>query len=79
MFDLEADPGELRSLAGLPEYEEVEWQLRSAILAQFDPDALAQAGRESVMRRLVIKESLKRSGVHWDYFPEFDATKQYVR
>ena len=79
LFDLEADPGEWRSLAGLPEFEEVEWQLRSAILAQFDPDALAQAGRESVMRRLVIKEALKRNDVHWDYFPEFDATKQYVR
>ena len=61
------------------EFEEVEWQLRSAILAQFDPDALAQAGRESVMRRRIIKEALKHNDVHWDYFPKFDATKQYVR
>jgi len=53
--------------------------MRNLILSQFDPEQLAAAGAESVQRRLVIKEALARNGVHWDYFPDFDASRQYVR
>jgi choline-sulfatase len=79
LFDLEADPGEWQNLSGQPELEEVESELEASILERFDPVQLVAAGRESVQRRLVIKEALRRNDVHWDYAPDFDATRQYVR
>jgi choline-sulfatase len=79
LFDLETDPGEWHNLAGRPEMQAVEAELRALLLDRFDPEQLAEAGLESVRRRLVIKEALQRSGVRWDYSPFFDATQQYVR
>jgi choline-sulfatase len=79
LFDLQTDPGEWYNLADQPQYHELQEELHNLILSQFDPARLATEGQESVRRRLVIKEALKRNDVHWDYFPYFDATKQYVR
>jgi choline-sulfatase len=79
LFDLDADPGEWQNLAGQPALRAVEAALHGRILAQFDPDGIAEAGEASVARRVVIKEALARNGTHWDYSPPFDATKQYVR
>ena len=79
LFDLEADPGEWHNLSGLSEVKELEAELHALILAQFDPDRLTEAGQESVRRRKVIREALQRNDVHWDYQPDFDATRQYVR
>jgi choline-sulfatase len=79
LFDLETDPGEWHNLAGRPEFQPVEEDLHGLILGRFDPEQLAQAGMESVRRRLIIREALQRSGERWDFSPTFDATKQYVR
>lgn len=79
LFDLATDPGEWHNLSGRPALAALEEELRNRILSQFDPEQLAAAGAESVQRRLVIKEALARNGIHWDYFPYFDASQQYVR
>jgi choline-sulfatase len=79
LFDLIADPGEWTNLAGRPNTQAVETELRGLILAQFDPDCIAREGAESVARRLVIKEAMERNGTRWDYTPHFDGTKQYIR
>ncbi len=79
LFDLEADSGEWNNLANDPAVADVERKLHSVILNRFDPDAIADAVDESVRRREVIKEAMIRSDTHWDYFPYFDATHQYVR
>jgi choline-sulfatase len=79
LFDLEADPGEWHSLAGQPAMEAVENKLRGLILQQFDPDRLAAEGLMSVRRREMLRQAMARNNIHWDYFPYFDATKQYVR
>ena len=79
LFDLEADPGEWHNLAGQPSLREVEAELEASILARFDPEQLAAAGLESVYRRQIIKEALRRNNVHWDYAPCADAAHQYVR
>ena len=75
LFDLEADPGERRNLAGTEDTSE----LRALILERFDPDALERAGLESVPRRDLIARAMALTGTRWDYSPEFDATRQYVR
>jgi choline-sulfatase len=79
LFDLEADPDEWNNLAGQPETRTVEEALHALILAEFDPDWIEADGAASVRRREVIKEAMARNGTRWDYFPYFDATKQYVR
>lgn len=73
LFDLEADPNEWESL------DEDADELRALILAEFDPDAIAAHGADSVRRRELIREAMARNGTRWDYSPPFDATKQYVR
>jgi choline-sulfatase len=78
-FDLERDPGEWENLAGRPEVADVESELRMAILAQFDPEAIAAAGAASVRRRELVRRALERNGTSWDYEPAFDASRQYVR
>ena len=79
LFDLEADPGEWHNLIGQPMLGEIEESLRDLILARFDPDRITADGAASVRRREVIKEAMERNGIHWDYAPVFDATRQYVR
>jgi hypothetical protein len=48
-------------------------------LAQFDPDEIERAVSESLLKRRLIKQAMKLNDTHWDYFPNFDATKKYVR
>jgi choline-sulfatase len=79
LFDLDADPGEWESLVGRPEAAAIEADLREAILARFDPDAIAADGAASVRRRELVRRALERNGTSWDYAPVFDATRQYVR
>jgi choline-sulfatase len=79
LFDLEADPGEWDDLSGRPEVAAVERELRAAIAARFDAEALAAAGAESVPRRELIARAMQRNGTRWDHQPFFDATKLYVR
>ena len=54
-------------------------ELRGLILGQFDPVAIEAAGRASVQRRDLIRQAMALNGTSWDYFPYFDASKQYVR
>jgi choline-sulfatase len=79
LFDLAADPDEWHNLAGRPEHAALEAELRGLILGQFDPVAIEAAGRASVQRRDLIRQAMARNGTSWDYFPYFDASKQYVR
>jgi choline-sulfatase len=79
LFDVVADPGEWDDLSGNPELRTVAGELRAAILARFDPDAIEATGRASVRRRELIARAMQRNGTHWDHQPYFDATRQYVR
>jgi len=79
LFDLEADPGEWNNLAGVPEFKDVEAELKARILDEFNPDEIEGDVRASLLRRRLIKKAMRYTGTHWDYAPEFDATKQYIR
>ena len=75
LFDLENDPGEWHNLAGKSEYGELERELKSCILAEFDPDAIEEDVRESLTKRKLIKKAVGAAQTTWDYFPYFDARK----
>lgn len=77
LFDVEADPGEWYDLSS--EQPEIADELRAAILARFDPEAIEAAGLESIHRRYLIARAMQRNGTHWDHQPFFDATRRYVR
>jgi choline-sulfatase len=75
LFDLEADPGEWRNLAGRPAYKDIEEHLRARILAQFDPDGIERAVMESVHKRMLVKRAMALTGTRWDAEPRFDPAK----
>ena len=79
LFDLEADPGEWDNLCGDPAYAATEAELRAQILETFDPDAVERELHESLQRRALLREANVANDLHWDYFPYFDATRQYCR
>ena len=80
LYDLAADPHELRNLAALPEYKDVEKQLRGVIFSHQDPEALHRIVVESQKRRhLVFSAGMKGKRTVWDYTPVQDASMRYMR
>ena len=79
LVDLEADPEEWNNLSGKAALGELEEKLKGRILAQFDPDQIEHDVSQSLLKRQLIREAMKINDTHWDYFPDFDATQQYVR
>jgi choline-sulfatase len=79
LFDVDADPGEWEDLSGRPDLRATADELRTAILARFDPARIAAEGAASVRRREPIARAMQRNGTHWDHQPFVDATRQYVR
>jgi len=79
LYDLNQDPGECTNLAGLVEYKSVEDDLRSRILDRFDPNQIEEDVRRSLRRRRLLRKAMRVVETSWDYGPEFDASRQYVR
>jgi choline-sulfatase len=77
LFDLVADPGEADN--AVERERAVADELRAVVLDQFDPEAIAGAGAESVRRRELVARATALTPTRWDYAPVFDATTQYVR
>jgi len=79
LFDLENDPGEWKNLSGNPKYKDIEDDLRTCILKEFNPEKIEEVVRESLQKRMLIKEAMKITGTKWDYYPYFNASEQYWR
>jgi choline-sulfatase len=80
LYDLAADPGELRSLAELPEGRELTAAFRAECDARWDLAALEERVLESQRARHLVARALGRGTyAPWDFQPFTDASFQYVR
>jgi len=79
LFDLVTDPGEWQNLAGQSGFAEIETSLREDILSLFDPDAIQAHVIQALKQKHIVKQTMRLNATHWDYQPQFNADKQYVR
>jgi choline-sulfatase len=80
LFDLEDDPLELHNLAADDRVAGVARELRAAVDARWDLDALDRAVRESQRARLAVFRALQQgTPFPWDFQPERPAATQYTR
>ena len=78
LFDLDTDPHELRSIAADPDQAELVADLRAAVGAQYDLDALEEKVLASQARRRLVAQALQNGRSRpWDYEP--DPEQRYVR
>ncbi len=80
LYDLDADPEELRNLAGEAAAAGRLAEFRAEVARRWDLAGLDRAVRDSQRRRRLVDAALM-TGVTkpWDYQPFRDATKQYMR
>jgi choline-sulfatase len=80
LFDLEADPRELRNLAQDPAHARAREALEAEMAPRWDLAALREEVLESQSQRRIVASALAR-GAHtpWDHQPHVDASRQYVR
>ncbi len=80
LFDLSADPDEQTDLSFNPDYAGEKGRLRERLLGRYDVEAMTARARSSKSTRAFLHSVMDGSkGYVWDYQPDFDASKQYVR
>ncbi len=80
LFDLEADPHELTNLCLDPAHQALAAEMEGVILSRWDPVALKADVIASQQRRhFVQRVILTGEPTPWDFQPQKDASKQYLR
>ena len=80
LFDLEADPRELKNLAADPAHAEIADRMAGMVRRQWDMAAFDAEVRESQSRRRVVYDALRNGSYYpWDYQPLQKASERYMR
>jgi choline-sulfatase len=80
LFDLDADPKELKNLATDPAYAETLAHLTAQAEKRWNLASFDAAVRESQARRWVVYEALRNGAYYpWDYQPLQRASERYMR
>jgi choline-sulfatase len=80
LYDLRADPDEVANLAGNADHREVVAAMQDEAAETWDLPALHRAVLGSQRRRRFVDAALRTGArTSWDYQPETDASRQYVR
>ena len=80
LYNVVADPDEQNDLSGDPAHAEVLAKLKERLLGRYDVEAVTQRAARLKETRVFLHDALlTNEGYHWDYQPNFDATRQYVR
>jgi choline-sulfatase len=81
LFDLQADPDELRNLAGDPALARVQSQLHERLIQDWDPAQVHQRVLSSQRRRLFLDavHGSSRLYSNWAYQPFTDDTQRFIR
>jgi choline-sulfatase len=80
LYDLDADPRELRNLADDPAHARAREGLEAEVERRWDLAGLRRDVLESQAKRRLVATALA-TGAHtpWDHQPYVDASRQYVR
>ncbi|HEX7064286.1 MAG TPA: choline-sulfatase [Bacillales bacterium] len=71
LFDLLADPGEVRNLASLSEFKPLTEEFKQRITSEFDMPSIRKDIIQSQQKRLLLTESLKTGKkTAWDHKPD---------
>ncbi|MGP0174911.1 choline-sulfatase [Pseudomonas sp. NCHU5208] len=80
LFDLSADPGELRNLAESSEHKNILAGFLAEARERWDVPAIHAATLASQRRRRLVAEALSQGKLtSWDHQPWVDASQQYMR
>jgi choline-sulfatase len=80
LFDLEKDPLELANVARDPAYQEVLQSMLADMHGRWDEEDLDRRIRASQRKRIFVQEAMKHGRFPtWDYGPDYDPGKVYVR
>ena len=80
LYDLEADPLELTDLSGAPEYADTVCRLGASLEARVDLVAVGRRVLASQRERHLVSAALARGArPDWDFEPQSDASRRYVR
>ncbi len=80
LFDVDADPHELRNLVGDHDHIDVVADFTSEVLQRWDADQILAEVRANQEARATVDRAMRQGRFSaWDYQPSTDATNQYMR